>query len=129
MNPSRKQINALLAFLPELEAAPGTPFFSWADNTVDESGVTHLPYVDYADWVSAFFRLAGQDCWMDRTYRPDAARAMVQDDGQIDVADLEGIRTMLTYCVRGERFSEGHWIEMINEGRLVAVLRRLRKLR
>jgi hypothetical protein len=36
---------------------------------------------------------------------------------------------MLTYCVRGERFSDGHWAAMLESGRIVALLKRLRALR
>jgi hypothetical protein len=35
---------------------------------------------------------------------------------------------MLTYCVRGERFCDGHWAAMLESGRVVAILRRLRVL-
>jgi hypothetical protein len=36
---------------------------------------------------------------------------------------------MLTYCVRGERFCDGHWENLLRSGRVVALLRRLAELR
>jgi hypothetical protein len=36
---------------------------------------------------------------------------------------------MLTYCVRGERFGDGHWAAMLETGKIVAILQRLRMLR
>jgi hypothetical protein len=36
---------------------------------------------------------------------------------------------MLTFCVRGERFCDGHWAEMVKAGRIGAILRRLEQLR
>ena len=32
-------------------------------------------------------------------------------------------------CVRGERFSDGHWAVMLSSGKVVALLKRLRELR
>jgi hypothetical protein len=36
---------------------------------------------------------------------------------------------MLTYCVRGERFSEGHWGAMIEQGHVRRLLERLVEIR
>ena len=36
---------------------------------------------------------------------------------------------MLTFCVRGERFCDGHWGAMVREGRIGAILHRLQQLR
>jgi hypothetical protein len=36
---------------------------------------------------------------------------------------------MLTYCVRGERFSDGHWGAMIEAGYVRRLLERLAELR
>jgi hypothetical protein len=128
MKTTPAEIDALLAFLPLLRAAPGSPYFTWGGNTVDADGVLQMPYVDYADWVSHFFRLAGQDCWTDPGYQPQAAARLIEDDARVATASLEQIRTLLTYCVRGERFCDGHWIALIDEGRLVAILERLQDI-
>ena len=36
---------------------------------------------------------------------------------------------MLTYCVRGERFSDGHWEAMVESGVIRSILERLQELR
>ena len=54
---------------------------------------------------------------------------MLQDDAFVRRATLAEIKTMLTYCVRGERFSDGHWAAVLKSGRIVAILKRLRVLR
>jgi hypothetical protein len=54
---------------------------------------------------------------------------MLQDDALIQRATLAEVKTMLTYCVRGERFSDGHWAAMLESGRIVALLKRLHVLR
>ena len=75
------------------------------------------------------YRLAGQPCWTDYDYVPQEAGRMPQDDALVRRATLTEIKTMLTYCVRGERFGDGHWAAMLESGRIVALLKRLRVLR
>jgi hypothetical protein len=36
---------------------------------------------------------------------------------------------MLTFCVRGERFSDGHWAAMIEKGYIRRVLERLNEIK
>ena len=68
---------------------------------------------------------------MVRSPQPAVGQAgrMLEDKELIEAADLSQIRTMLTYCVRGERFADGHWAQMLESGRIVALLRRLAVLR
>lgn len=79
--------------------------------------------------MKEFFALASQPHWMDYGYEPAAAAALVHDDSGIARASLDEITTMLTFCVRGERFCDGHWAEMISAGRIGAILSRLQQLR
>ena len=44
-------------------------------------------------------------------------------------ASLDEIRTMLTYCVRGERFCDGRWGAMIQGGHVQRLLERLAESR
>jgi protein tyrosine phosphatase (PTP) superfamily phosphohydrolase (DUF442 family) len=79
--------------------------------------------------VTRFFEAAGQDCWMDFDYAPQEAGRMLEDHTQVWRASIDEIKTMLTYCVRGERFSEGHWGAMIEQGHVRRLLERLAELR
>jgi hypothetical protein len=79
--------------------------------------------------VIEFYTLAGQTHWSDFEYQPREASAMLGDDEFIAKASLDEIRTILTYCVRGERFGDGHWAHMLESGRVVAILRRLAAIR
>jgi hypothetical protein len=36
---------------------------------------------------------------------------------------------LLTYCVRGERFCDGHWDAVLRSGRITAILHRLAVLK
>jgi hypothetical protein len=79
--------------------------------------------------VVEFFGVAGQHFWSDYEYHPQEAGAMLADDDCVAGAGLAQIKTMLTYCVRGERFCDGHWGAMVESGRVQALLRRLVELR
>lgn len=54
--------------------------------------------------VVEFFRAAGAECWSDFDYIPEEAGRMLRDAAAVGTAKLDQIKTMLTYCVRGERF-------------------------
>lgn len=73
-------------------------------------------------------RAAGQEAWRDEGYDPQKAARMLQDADLVGRASWDEIKTMLTFCVRGERFSDGHWAAMIEQGHLRRLLERLRQL-
>jgi hypothetical protein len=79
--------------------------------------------------VVEFYHRAGQPCWSDYGYEPREAARMLADEDLIRRATLHEIKTMLTYCVRGERFGDGHWGAMLELGKVTALLRRLQVLR
>ncbi len=54
---------------------------------------------------------------------------MLEDQALVRRASISEIKTILTYCVRGERFSEGHWGAMIELGHVLRLLERLAELR
>jgi hypothetical protein len=126
---TQADFDALLGYLPRLASAPGSSYFGWAETATDGEGCSQMPYVRYAQWVSQFFQLAGQPCWSDSAYDPKAAERMINDDALVGAACLEQLKSMLTYCVRGERFCDGHWAALIESGRIVELLRRLRQFR
>lgn len=110
-------MEALLAFLPIFEDAQFEPVREWN------------PWPVYTAEVSAFFRLAGSPCWADYNYLSHAASKQIDDDAFVAAASLDEIKTMLTLCVRSERFGDGNWAHFLNSGRIVAILRRLEVIR
>jgi hypothetical protein len=101
----------------------------WAGGEETSDGAVTVPFPEYCDDVLAFFALAGQTCWSDFGYEPHQAHTMLNDDRFIGSCSLPDIKTLLTYCVRGERFCDGHWENVLELGHVVAILRRLEMLR
>lgn len=124
--PTLAQIDEPLRFLPLFDVPDRTFVESWGGGEKTESGAITMPYPVYPEDVLEFYRLAGQPCWSDYDYVPTEAGRMLQDDAFIRRATLAEIVTMLTYCVRSERFSDGHWAAVLESGRIVAILKRLR---
>ncbi|GAB4264373.1 MAG: hypothetical protein Kow0080_03350 [Candidatus Promineifilaceae bacterium] len=83
----------------------------------------------YPDDVVAFFRWAKDGVWIDPGYDPKIASELIQDDAYIAQATVEELRPLITFCVRGERLQEGHWANMLEQGRVQAILRRLKEIR
>jgi hypothetical protein len=124
-----EKVDELLRFLPGFEDL-GQPFVvRWAGGEATEEGAVTMPYPVYAQKVDDFFRLAGQECWLDAEYLAVDPARMLDDDEAIGAATLEQVRAMLTYCVRAERFGDGSWEGLLRSGRITALLRRLQVLR
>jgi hypothetical protein len=121
---TREDIDALLKFLPRLEQQ-GRTFAKWSEMVKNADGSFSLPYPVYDEDVDEFFSLVGQRGWIDVGYKPEEAARILADEEFIKQASLEQVKTMLTYCVRGERFCDGHRESLLEGGQIVALLRRL----
>lgn len=124
---TKEDIDSLLKFLP-LFSVPSRSFGEWKGFD-KEKGLLHLPFFDYDDDVEEFFRLASQECWTDPSYEPQQASRMLQDAEFVARASLDEVKTMLTFCVRGERFFAGHRLAALEEGLIVIILKRLGVIR
>jgi hypothetical protein len=127
---TRDRVDELLRFLPVFSSPSTETEAKW--NGLDQNpndGTFTMPYPTYPPVVEEFFQLASRDCWCDTEYTSANAGKLISDDAFIASASLAQIKTMLTYCVRGERFCDGYWGAMIREGRIGAILRRLSQLR
>ncbi|MCU0521759.1 MAG: DUF6508 domain-containing protein [Anaerolineae bacterium] len=126
--PTVQEIEELVAFLPRLYAEGFTPFKQWHGGTPDAKGIIHMPYPEYHELVDEFLRALSNECWRDYDYRPEVAGSMLADEAAVKAASLDEIKSMLTYFVRGERFSDGHWGALIEGGHVRRLLERLAKL-
>ncbi len=123
-----EDVDALLEFLPRFEQ-PGRKFARWGDVEKNADGSIGLPFPTYDDDVEEFFGLLGRRGWIDYDYKPEEAGRMLADEDFIRRASLEQVKTMLTYCLRGERFCDGHRESLLTGGQIVALLRRLEAIR
>jgi|SRR5215213_3649132 len=125
---TREDVDALVEFLPVFER-PGRAFAKWGEVVKNADGSISLPYPSYDADVEEFFRLVAQRGWLDHGYKPEEAARMLADPEFVGRATLEEIGTMLTYCVRGERFCDGSRESLLKGGQITALLRRLEVIR
>ncbi|MGY6587564.1 MAG: DUF6508 domain-containing protein [Wenzhouxiangella sp.] len=125
-SPSLEQIERLLTFRAAVSTNAGKGVKDRAEQNADADtpSVFHYPAM-----FEAFFSEASAECWSDSQYDPWVVGPQLEQDGFIESADLEQIRSLLTYCVRGERFCDGFWAKMIDEGYIERILARLAELR
>lgn len=116
----RKDLNELLALEPYLRP---NGFENLADREENETRY----YPPYPQKVEEFINLVIRR-WCVPNYDPDIHGRMLVDDEIIASASLEQIRSMLTFCIRSERFGEGNLGALIAEGRVAALLSRLTQL-
>jgi hypothetical protein len=126
--PTYPEIQKLIAFLPRLYSEGFEPVIMWNGGDQGKDGLFRLPWPEYNPVVEEFYRLAASECWLDYDYRPEEAARMLRDEGFINSAGFPEIKKMLTFCVRGERFSDGHWAEMIENGSIRRILERINEL-
>ena len=123
--PTSQEIEELVAFLPQLYAEGFTPIKQWGGGTQGQDGVFTIPWPEYDELVEKFFRVAASEWWCDCDYRPEEAGRMLENQDVVKTATLSQIKTMLTCCVRGERFYDGHWAAVIEGGHIRLLLERL----
>ena len=126
--PTLQDIKVLTAFLPRLYAEGFSPVVQWEGGEKLEDGSITLPYPKYDPFVEEFFRHVSSK-WLDYEYDPGQAYQMLKDENRVKAASLAEIKAMLTFCVRGERFSDGHWAAMIEQGYIRRLLERLNEIK
>lgn len=119
-------IDELLAYLPKFEEAGRRFGRDWDPGDQGGNGGSGPAYDED---IVRFFHLAGKPCWSDYEYDPTVVVNLIGDDEHVSNASLGEIKTLLTWCTRGEQFYEGHWSTVLETGRIQAILRRLRELR
>lgn len=127
--PTQSEIDELLAFLPKLYDRDFQAVKAQDENLKMEDGVIEMSSPEYHPDVVKFFQIASEEQWNDPDYVPTRATAMLQRPEAVMTASLSEVRSLLTLCVRGERFCDGYWESVISEGQVRSVLLRLQELR
>lgn len=128
VNEAIGEIDQLLRFADRFSGLGDSPCATWSSGSTAD-GVQTLPWPVYPRFVEEFFHAAGQPFWSDRDYADSGASTLIDSDSEIAKATLVQLKSMLTFCVRGERFGDGHWDALIGSGRIQALLQRLRCIR
>lgn len=128
-SPNVQDIDMLLAFLPKLYAEGARAFTDDPDEEISQEGVLQIRSPNYSDAVIEFFDAARRPIWNDHDYVSKHAEKVLSDPSKIAVASLQDMKTLLTFCVRGERFCEGHWGDLVQGGQIKSILNRLAELR
>lgn len=126
--PTLQDIEELTAYLPRLYAEGFSPTDSWGGGEKLKDGSYSMPYPNYNPVVEEFFHIVS-GAWLDYECDPEQAYQMLRDEQAVKTASLAQIKTMLTFCVHGERFSDGHWATMIEKGYIRRLLERLNEIK
>ena len=122
--PTLQEIEELTSFLPRLYAEGFSPIVTWEGGDQRNDGSFTVFYPNYNPIVEEFFqRIQGN--WIDYEYNPEQAYQMLKSESLVKTASLDQVKAMLTFCKRGERFSDGHWANMIERGYIRRLLERL----
>jgi len=81
----------------------------------------------YHPSVNTFFELASQQHWQDYQYVDNFSDQMIKP-GKIENSSMNEIKTIITWCVRVERFAEGHWVGVIEKDIIKRLLKRLNNI-
>ena len=126
--PTEKEIDELVQFLSRLYADGFSPTKQWRGGETN-NGVMTMPWPEYEKVVNDFFHVASKKCWCDDQYASKETSKMLENEELIGRASLSELKTMLTFCVRGERFCDGHMAAMIESNKIRKILERLREIR
>ena len=121
------QIDELTACLPTVFDEGAEPFV--AEQDWEASDVIVLSGPNYSEAVRDLFFIASSEQWQDPDYMSKGAEVMLGNPETIANASIDDIRTMLTHCVRGERFASGYRERVLKGGQIRGILERLVVLR
>lgn len=127
-NPTNAEFKELISYLPIFSEEGFEPIMEWSGGELLPGGARTFHWPIYREEVREFFSLAGKECWSDFKYAEKNVNALINKPGFIENADLDQLKTILTFCVRGERFCDGHWGSMIRQGVVQRLLVRLVEL-
>ncbi len=121
------QIDELTACLPTVFGEGAEPFVT--EPNWEASDVIVLSGPKYSDAVRDLFFIVSNEQWQDPDYMSKGTEMMLANPETIANASIDDIRTMLTHCVRGERFASGYRERVLKGGQIRQILERLVVLR
>lgn len=126
--PTAAEFEELLEFLPRFKEEGFKPTVGWEGDVTNEDGALTMPFPKCRREVHQFIEAVSKACWCPARYDMEQARRIVLSPDAIGRAGFDQLRAALTFCIRSERFCDGHVGAMIERGVLQALLRRLEKI-
>jgi hypothetical protein len=128
--PTEGEIAKLISFLPQLYTEGYKPLIEWRGGKGNDYESHSFPSPEYHPIVREFTNEASKECWCDFQYVQNIIeiKAVLENVEITKSFSFSQIKTFLTYCIRGERFCDGHWAAMIERGYIRAILERLQDL-
>ena len=126
--PTQREMDELIEFLPKF-SAEGFQAVIVPGNATLSKNVVAFSASEYDPLVCEFFQAASQEVWCDPDYLSSGAGEMLRNAESLKTASIAEIQSMLTFCVRGERFSTGHWETILGGDKVRQILLRLQELR
>ena len=126
-------VQRLCSFIPYFESLDPGKAYQVKGGEKKENGVITMPYYVYDEKVQEFMKAVYESGLMVSDYVSEL-NSRVPDWQTVDIhkvvetADLELVKVILTKCIRVERFNEGALAQSIDNGLILAILRRLQGL-
>lgn len=119
----------LLDLIPDIEKT--TSFGIYLPPEEAPNGILHLRGIDYSEVVDRFVVLGSREeiriifDWM----AWKEGQTMLDDPAfDLGTLDLVTLRKMITMIIRAERFSEGTWLLLFENGTVLRLLKAIRKV-
>ena len=122
-----EQIDALLPFLDKFDAV-GFSAGTWLTLAPG-----HSSWFIFDEVVKEFIQVLYDNDWVTPQFDwgewQESAQQYIESPEKVESADTETIQKLLTTHARADRFCEGHLASMFENGHILDILRRLRKIR
>ncbi len=130
INPTPEDFEEIMVFYPIFSKEDFDPIIEWKGGEKIEGNVNFMRWPIYEPIVKDFITIASKDCWLNYHFNQYQMGKMIENKVVVNCADLDQIKQMLSYCVRGDMFmSQGHMGTMIKEGHIARLLHRLYQLK
>lgn len=126
--PDLQEITRVVSYLPKLYPSEPVDYGTLSSLQPGSDGAVSFSHFDYSADVTRFFQAISADCWTDQEYEPERVEMLLEQPNYIEQANLEELVTLLTYCERGEKYCDGHWINMLEMQYVKRILTRMASL-
>ncbi len=82
----------------------------------------------YPDTINDFMLYLSSSVWNNFDYNPETVSIKIQEPGYLEDADIDEIRSVLTWVHRTELFCDAHWRTVLESDLLPKIINRLKSL-